>query len=91
MSLQSSMFKLGDVQGVRFDANFGDVLPMHDHSPSDCHFTIVARGSVRVTGPKIGQKEFRAGALLDFAPGSPHEFLALEDNTRWYQILKNVD
>lgn len=90
MSLQGNVFTLGDISGIRFDGDKGDVFPMHDHTEETAHFTIVARGRVKIHGPLIGEHEFSAGAMIDFGPNSPHEFIFLEDGTRFYQITKRA-
>ena len=86
--LQTKTAKLGKLNVTIY--NFpekGDILPMHSHTEETNHITIVARGSfqVRCTGWK---NDMSAGAVLDFLPNDPHEFLALEPNSRLVNIPK---
>ncbi len=83
---------IGDLTGtiLTFE-HAGDVLPMHEHGERDIHISVVARGRFRVHGPTIGTTEVSAGAVLDFMPGHPHEFIALEDGSRVVQIQKRVN
>jgi cupin superfamily acireductone dioxygenase involved in methionine salvage len=68
----------------------GDVLPMHRHGADDVHITCIMRGRFRIHGPdpKVGDKEFEAGAFIDWAPGVDHEFIALTDNARIANSIK---
>lgn len=65
----------------------GDVLPKHVHTEHDVHITIVARGRIKVYSHDW-ELEACAGQILNFRPDEPHEILALEDNTRIFNILK---
>lgn len=89
MPLKSRSYQMGNVHVIVHDGDTDDILPMHQHNENDIHFTIVARGSVRVHGG-VGDKVFRSGAMIDFLPDVTHEFVCLEPNTRFYNILKNV-
>lgn len=66
----------------------GDVLPMHRHTEADVHVTCIMRGRFRVHGPVIGDKEYEAGAFIDWASGVDHEFVALTDNARIANFIK---
>lgn len=89
MSLQSKPILTGKLTGVLYTfEHAGDVLPMHRHGEADVHITIVSRGRFRVHGPEIGDNEYEAGALLDWAPGFDHEFIALTDGARIVNIIK---
>ena len=66
----------------------GDVLPMHRHGPDDVHITCVMRGRFRIHGPVIGDKEYEAGAFIDWSVGVDHEFVALTDNARIGNFVK---
>jgi quercetin dioxygenase-like cupin family protein len=68
----------------------GDVLPMHRHTEADVHITCVMRGRFRIHGPdpKLGDREYEAGAFIDWASGVDHEFIALTDNARIANFLK---
>jgi quercetin dioxygenase-like cupin family protein len=88
MLLANQLNNLGDIQGVMYDfEKSGDILPKHIHDENTVHVTIVARGKVKVYSHDWS-KEAIAGQLLDFRPNEPHEIMALEDNTRIFNILK---
>ena len=91
MPLKNRSYQMGKVPVIVYEGDTGDILPMHKHNEYDIHFTIVARGSVNVHGPGLEEKVFKNGALIDFLPGVEHEFTCLEDGTRFYNVLKNVD
>lgn len=89
--LQSKMFSTGDLTGVIFDfPEIDDVLPMHSHTPLDVHMTIVARGKLKAHG-NGWEKEVSAGDVLDWQPNDPHEFIALEPNSRIVNIVKKMN
>lgn len=89
MSLRTKPFTAGDLVGVVYDFEVaGDELPMHNHTDEDIHITVVARGSVLMHGPEIGNTTYVAGAVIDMQPGFEHEFVATMDNTRIVNILK---
>ncbi len=90
MSLRIDPLVAGRLSGSIYTfAQAGDVLPMHRHTEADVHITIVARGRFRIHGPAIGDTEHKAGAVLDWAAGVDHEFVALEDGARLVNIIKN--
>jgi len=79
---------LGDIRGAIFDfEKVGDILPKHVHLEDDVHITIVARGKIKAYSHDWEQTAI-AGQILNFVPGQPHELMALEDNTRIFNILK---
>lgn len=79
---------LGSLRGAVHDfAETGDTLPMHSHTESDVHITVVARGSFRVHGPGW-ERVVRSGDVLDWRPHDPHEFVALEAASRIVNIIK---
>jgi len=81
---------LGDIKGMLYDfPKAGDVLAKHTHTEDDVHITIVARGKIRVYSHDWDIIA-SAGQLLDFRPNEPHEIVALEDNTRIFNILKKA-
>lgn len=81
-------FKVGDINGVIYDfEKAGEVISKHVHDEKDNHITIVARGKVKAYSHDWEQ-EGVAGQLLDFCVGQPHEIMALEDNTRIFNIVK---
>jgi quercetin dioxygenase-like cupin family protein len=89
MLLAKPLTGLGDIHGTLYDFEFaGDVLPKHVHDEADVHITIVARGKLKAYSHDW-EKEVVAGQILDFRVGEPHELMALEDNTRIVNILKN--
>jgi quercetin dioxygenase-like cupin family protein len=85
-----SLEGLGDIKGMLYDfPKAGDVLAKHTHTEDDVHITIVARGKIRVYSHDW-EIIASAGQLLDFRPNEPHEIVALEDNTRIFNILKKA-
>ena len=80
----------GDLRGTIYDfEKVGDILPKHSHNESNVHITIVARGRVKVYSHDW-ELEATAGQVLNFQPNKPHEFKALEDNSRIVNILKKM-
>jgi quercetin dioxygenase-like cupin family protein len=81
----------GLLHGAMYDfEKVGDILPKHNHDKNTAHITIVARGKLKVYSHDW-ELEAIAGQILDFPAGQPHEFMALEDNTRIFNIIKNPD
>jgi quercetin dioxygenase-like cupin family protein len=88
MLLVKPLENLGDISGSMYDfEKVGDVLLKHNHDESTAHITIVARGKLKAYSHDW-EKETIAGQLLDFRAGEPHELMALEDNTRIFNIIK---
>lgn len=86
----TSIHDLGAIRGTRYDfEKVGDILAKHVHNEDDVHITIVARGKIKVYSHDW-EIEAVAGQMLDFRPGEPHEFMALEDNTRIFNLLKKA-
>ncbi len=86
--MQSKQVSFGKLNGAIFDfEQVNDVLPMHDHTESDIHITIVARGSFRAYGDGW-EREFKAGDVIDWKVGQRHELIALEPNSRFVNIVK---
>lgn len=80
--------ELGDIRGTIYDFDLaGDILPKHNHDENSVHITIVARGKIKAYSHDWEQVA-TAGQLIDFRPGEPHELMALEDNTRIFNIIK---
>jgi quercetin dioxygenase-like cupin family protein len=80
---------LGDIKGVIYDfEKSGDILEKHVHDETTVHITIVARGKIKAYSHDW-EIIAEAGKLVDFRIGEPHEIMALEDNTRIFNILKN--
>lgn len=88
MLLAKPLETLGDIKGTMYDfEKAGDILPKHNHTENDVHITIVACGKVKAYSHDW-EKVAVAGQLIDFRPGEPHELMALEDNTRIFNIIK---
>jgi len=88
MSLLSRPLSAGRLSGTVYTfEKAGDVLPMHTHTESDAHITIVARGKIKAHGNEW-EAEYSAGAVIDFPSNQSHEFIALEDNSRIVNITK---
>ena len=88
MLLPKLLEDLGDLRGAIYDfEQTGDVLPMHVHDENTVHITIVARGKIKAYSHDWSI-EATPGQLLDFRVGEPHEIVALEDNTRIFNIIK---
>jgi len=86
--LQTKSIILGRLTGAIYDFPVnGDVLPMHQHSEGDVHITVVARGSFKAHG-NGWEQVLKAGDVADWKPNDPHEFVALEDNSRIVNIVK---
>ena len=87
--LVNPLENLGSLRGVMYDfEQAGDILPKHNHTESTAHITIVARGKLKAYSHDW-EMEAIAGQLLDFPAGQPHELMAMEDNTRIFNIIKN--
>ena len=86
--LQMKPFLFGRLSGTAYDFQVsGDVLPMHTHDEADVHITVVARGSFRAHG-NGWERVLKAGDVADWQAHDPHEFVALEDNSRIVNIIK---
>jgi quercetin dioxygenase-like cupin family protein len=78
----------GDIRGARYDfEKAGDILSKHVHDETNVHITIVAKGRIKIYSHDWSI-EASAGQLVDFRPEEPHEFMALEDDTRIFNIIK---
>jgi len=86
--LQIKTITLGKLSGSIYDfPDAGDALPMHSHGESDVHITVVARGSFKAHG-NGWERVLSAGDVADWKPNDPHEFIALEENSRIVNIIK---
>ena len=86
--LQSKPLSFGKLTGTVYDFVLADdVLEKHQHDEETVHITIVARGSFKISGTGW-QKTVTAGDVIDWRPNDPHEFIALEDNSRIVNIVK---
>lgn len=90
MLLVNKLENLGDLRGAIYDfEQAGDVLPKHVHTEDDVHVTIVARGKIKAYSHDW-EIEAVAGQIIDFRVGEPHELMALENNTRIFNVLKKA-
>lgn len=88
--LEAKQIEMGDLQGAIYDfPEVDDVLPMHSHDSATVHITIVARGSFKIKS-LTWEKTVTAGNVIDWQPNQPHEFIALESNSRIVNLLKNI-
>lgn len=79
----------GDLRGAVYDfEKKGDILAKHNHTEEDVHITIVCRGSV-MCHSHDWERVVESGGVINFRADEPHEFVALEDNTRIVNIQKN--
>lgn len=86
--LQTKPITFGKLSGVVYDFPAAvDDFPMHSHGEADVHITVVARGSFKAHG-NGWERVFKAGDVVDWRPNDPHEFVALEDNSRIVNIVK---
>ena len=88
MLLVKPLASLGDINGAMYDfEKVGDILPKHTHTEENAHITIVARGKLKAYSDDW---EIVAvpGQLINFESGQDHELMALEDNTRIFNIIK---
>jgi quercetin dioxygenase-like cupin family protein len=81
-------FRVGDLIVNHYTFAKGDGLPLHDHDELSAHLTIVAKGSVTISGPAIPPITLVAGNIYDFAAHSPHAIVAAEDGTVIVNIPK---
>jgi len=89
MLLGKSLENIGSLRGVMYDfEKAGDILPKHNHTEHNVHITIVAKGKLKAYSHDW-ELEATAGQLLDFPANQPHELMAMEDNTRIFNIIKN--
>jgi len=83
-----NQINIGDLRGSMYDfEKVGDILPKHNHDENTVHITIVARGKLKAYSHDW-EKEIVAGQMVDFRAGEPHELMAMEDNTRIFNIIK---
>lgn len=80
----------GDLRGIMYDfEKAGEIVVKHTHGEDDTHVTIVARGSIKAYSHDW-ETIVSAGQIIDFPPNQPHELMALEDNTRIFNIMKKM-
>jgi len=89
--LLAKPIETGDLRGTMYDfEKAGDILPKHNHTENDAHITIVARGKLKAYSHDW-ETVAVAGQILDFRPSEPHELMALEDDTRIFNIVKKYN
>jgi len=87
--LLAKPFDAGDLRGTIYDfEKAGDILPKHVHDESNVHVTIVISGLLK-SYSHDWETISKAGQIIDFRVGEPHELMALQDNTRIINILKH--
>ena len=90
MLLANHIKNLGDLHVTMYDfEKAGDILPKHVHDETNVHITIVARGKLKAYSHDW-EREAIPGQMIDFRVGEPHELMALEDNTRIFNIIKKL-
>jgi quercetin dioxygenase-like cupin family protein len=90
--LKSRPLSVGIIGGTIFTfENVGDELPLHQHSDSDNHLTIVAFGKVECFGnpddPVVLMEAKEGGAIFSFKPDQPHGFRALSPGATIVNLL----
>ena len=88
--LELKALKLGKLQVSVYDfPDAGDELPLHDHDESTVHITIVQRGRFEISGPNWTiEADAFDNSVLDWQPGQPHAFKALEAGSRIINVVK---
>lgn len=88
--LQAKPLNFGNISGTIYDFQaVGDALPMHSHEEADVHISIIARGSFRAHG-NGWEKALNCGDVVDWKANDPHEFIALEPNSRMVNIQRGL-
>jgi quercetin dioxygenase-like cupin family protein len=88
--MKSETKQFGALNGVLYTfEEVGDKLPMHDHSEHGVHVTFILDGRFKVNGGPW-EIEVSAGKFMDWQPEQFHEFIALEPNSRFLNIVKGV-
>lgn len=81
---------MGDLRGTIYDfAKVGDLVVKHNHTEDNVHITIVAKGVIKIYSHDW-EVIAPAGKVVDFKPNQPHEFMAMEDDTRIVNIVKKL-
>ena len=89
MALITSHFGLNNLSGGIYNfEKIGDVVPMHTHEAGRSHITVVVCGKIKAYGDGW-ENEHSAGDVIDFPINQAHEIMALEDDTRIVNIIKN--
>lgn len=88
MIISGKVVELGDLVVIIFEfPEKDDILPLHKHQEADNHITIVTNGSFIARG-EGWSTEIRPGQLIDWQVGQAHEFIALEPNSKFINIMK---
>lgn len=89
MALSVNPMRYGSrIVGNAFVFDVGDMLPWHTHEFEDQHITIVAKGEFTMEVKGEEPCTIRAGDLIDTPPGVWHQFTALVEDSRLYNICK---
>ena len=81
--------EFGKLVGSVYDFEYvGDLLPMHNHTEDTVHITVISKGSFRARG-EGWEMELKQGQVVDWEAGQAHELIALENGSRFINILKN--
>lgn len=87
--LQGERKVWGGLKGIVYDfEEKGDILPKHAHVKADSHITIIVRGKLKIYSHDW-EIVADPGQIIELKEGVPHEFMALEDNTRAVNILRH--
>jgi quercetin dioxygenase-like cupin family protein len=88
MTLRKTSFVVKNILGGIYTfEKAGDVLFMHNHTEATAHISVVVCGKIKVQG-EGWEREHSANDVIDFPADQPHEFTALEDDTRIVNIQK---
>jgi quercetin dioxygenase-like cupin family protein len=87
--MQTTIISYGIINGSVYDfPKVDDVLPMHTHTEADVHISIVAKGSFKAHGDGW-ERVLVSGNVVDWPANYPHEFIALEPDSRLVNIRKS--
>jgi len=88
MTLRKTSFVVKNILGGIYTfEKAGDVLLMHNHTEATAHISVVVCGKIKAHGDGW-EREHSANDVIDFPADQPHEFTALEDDTRIVNIQK---
>lgn len=77
----------GQLFGIRYQFEKGDVLPAHSHEPELFHNIIVLKGRCRFVGEMSLSWELKAGDVFDFHGELKHSIEALETSELLHLFL----
>lgn len=75
------------LKGVRYDFKAGDILPMHNHGPTDVHITVVLAGDFSMAGDDWAYS-CGPGTWVDWPEGVNHEIRAITSGSI-INLIKN--